>query len=115
MPLTFIDTNKLPRFNTPDSGDFTEVLNKVLCGAETVVGTLYWLGEKQHLVSRADGKTHRLLYLMEGAGTITLNSKEYAVKKGAGVYLGPSESASILQNGVAPLKLFRLTVAKAQI
>ena len=114
MSLTFIDTTKLPRFNTPDSGDFTEVLNKVLCGAETVVGTLYWLGEKQHLVSRGDGKTHRLLYLMEGAGTITLNSKEYPVKKGAGVYLGPSESASILQNGVMPLKLFGLTVSKGQ-
>ena len=114
MSLTFIDTTKLPRFNTPDSGDFTEVLNKVLCGAETVVGTLYWLGEKQHLVSRGDGKTHRLLYLMEGAGTITLNSKEYAVKKGAGLYLGPSESASILQNGVMPLKLFGLTVSKGQ-
>ena len=115
MSLTFIDTDRLPRSNAPDSGDFTEVLNKVLCGAENVVGTLHWLCEKQHLDSRGDGKTHRLLYLMEGAGTITLNSKEYPVKKGAGVYLGPSESASILQNGVAPLKLFRLTVAKAQI
>ena len=114
MSLTFIDTDRLPRSNAPDSGDFTEVLNKVLCGAETVVGTLYWLGEKQHLVSRGDGKTHRLLYLMEGAGTITLNSKEYAVKKGAGLYLGPSESASILQNGVMPLKLFGLTVSKGQ-
>jgi hypothetical protein len=115
MSLTFIDTNKLPRSNAPDLGDFTEVLNKDLCGAENVVGTLHWLREKQHLDSRGDGKTHRLLYVMEGAGTITLNSKEYAVKKGAGVYLGPSESASILQNGVEPLKLFRLTVAKAQI
>jgi hypothetical protein len=115
MSLTFIDTSKLPRSKAPDSGDFTEVINKVLCGAENVVGTLHWLREKQHLDSRGDGKTHRLLYLMEGAGTITLNSKEYAVKKGAGVYLGPSESASILQNGVVPLKLFRLTVAQAQI
>jgi hypothetical protein len=115
MSLTFIDTNKLPRSNAPDSGEFTEVINKVLCGAENVVGALHWLREKQHLDSRGDGKTHRLLYLMEGAGTITLNSKEYAVRKGAGVYLGPSESASILQNGVVPLRLFRLTVAKAQI
>jgi hypothetical protein len=115
MSLTFIDTNKLPRSNAPDSGEFTEVINKVLCGAENVVGTLHWLREKQHLDSRGDGKTHRLLYLMEGAGTITLNSKEYPVKKGAGVYLGPSDSASILQNGAVPLKLFRLTVAKAQI
>jgi glyoxylate utilization-related uncharacterized protein len=115
MSLTFIDTNKLPRSNAPDSGDFTEVLNKDLCGADNVVGTLHWLREKQHLDSRGDGKTHRLLYVMEGAGTITLDSKEYAVKKGAGVYLGPSESASIRQNGMEPLKLFRLTVAKAQI
>jgi hypothetical protein len=115
VSLTFIDTNKLPRYSAPDSGEFTEVINKILCGAESVVGTLHWLREKQHLDSRGDGKTHRLLYLMEGAGSITLNSKEYAVKKGAGVYLGPSESASILQNGVVPLKLFRLTVTKAQI
>jgi hypothetical protein len=115
MSLTVIDTDKLPRSNAPNSGEFTEVINKVLCGAENVVGTLHWLREKQHLDSRGDGKNHRLIYLIEGAGTITLNSKEYAVKKGAGVYLGPSESAIIMQNGVAPLKLFRLAVAKGQI
>jgi mannose-6-phosphate isomerase-like protein (cupin superfamily) len=47
---------------------------------------------------------------MEGEATITLDSKDHGVKKGSGVYVGPSESASIRQAGAAPLKLFHLVV-----
>ena len=50
MPNTlFIDTNKLPRKQTPQ-GELTEILNNELAGAKNVLGTLRWLksGEKFH-------------------------------------------------------------------
>ena len=36
---------------------------------------------------------------MEGSGRIRLDNKDYEVSKGAGVYLGPSESATIQPAG----------------
>ncbi len=47
---------------------------------------------------------------MDGDGTITLNGTDHKVGKGAGIYLGPSESASITQTGGRSLKLFHLVV-----
>jgi hypothetical protein len=41
---------------------------------------------------------------------MTLDGKGYEVAKGAGIYLGPAESASISHRGSAPLKLFHLVV-----
>ena len=110
MSLTFIDTNKISHSQQPGAGEFAEILNKQLCGAENVVGTLHWLKSGEKLDVRSDAQTHQLVYLMEGEGTITLDAKEHKVKKGAGVYLGPSESASIRPAGAAPLKLFHLVV-----
>jgi glyoxylate utilization-related uncharacterized protein len=112
MPNTYIDTNKLPHTKVPGSGEFVEVLNKALCGAKNVVGSLRWLrsGEKYEAV--CDARTNQLLYLMEGEGTITLNAADHQVAQGHGIYLGPSESASIAHRGSAPLKLFQLVVPK---
>jgi glyoxylate utilization-related uncharacterized protein len=114
MANTYIDTNKLPKTKLPGSGEFTEVLNKTLCGAKNVVGMLRWLGHGDHLDAKSDEKTHQLLYLMEGEGAITLSAKDHPVSKGAGLYLGPSESARITQSGSAPLKIFHLVVPKQQ-
>ncbi len=36
---------------------------------------------------------------MEGKGKITLNGKGYDVDKGAGVYLGPPETATVAATG----------------
>ena len=36
------------------------------------------------------------------------------MKKGSGVYVGPSESVAIKQAGTAPLKLFHLVVPHLQ-
>jgi hypothetical protein len=47
---------------------------------------------------------------MEGQGTISLENKDYPVTKGAGVYLGPSETATIQAAAGASLKLFHLIV-----
>jgi len=108
--LTFIDTNKLPRVKTPQ-GEVTEVLNEQLVGAKNVFGTLRWLspGEKY---SAEPLERHQLVYLMGGQGSIRLDGKDYDVSRGAGVYLGPSESATIQAGAGTPLKLFHLVVPR---
>ena len=106
--LTFIDTNRLPRVKTAQ-GEATEVLNQALAGAKNVLATLRWLKKGEHFDAKASGK-HQLLYLMDGAGSIQLEGKNYDVAKGAGVYLGPTESATIRASGEATLKLFHLAV-----
>lgn len=114
MSLRFIDTNKIAHTKVPGSGEFAEILNKKLCGAENVVGSLRWLNHGEKLNVRSDRDTHQLVYLMEGQATITLDSKDHNVRKGCGVYVGPSESVAIKQAGIAPLKLFHLTVPRLQ-
>ena len=111
MSLTFIETNKLPKKATSGQGEFTEVLNEALCGAKNVRGSLRWLKSAETFKPDATDK-HQLIYLMEGKGNIRLNGKDYGVEKGAGVYLGPSETATISAAGGAPLKLFHLVVPK---
>jgi mannose-6-phosphate isomerase-like protein (cupin superfamily) len=108
--LTFIDTNKLPRVKTPQ-GEVTEILNQQLVGAKNVLGTLRWLspGEK----FQADPlEKHQLIYLMQGSGKIRLEDKDYDVGRGAGIYLGPSETATIQASASSPLKLFHLIVPR---
>jgi len=108
MPKTlFIDTNKLPRVKTPQ-GEATEILNEQLAGAKNVLGTLRWLQPGQKYRTDTSDK-HQLLYLMEGHGSIHLENKDHEVSKGMGVYLGPSETATIQATGV-PLKIFHLVV-----
>ncbi len=107
MANTYIDTNTLPHTKTPE-GEDVEVLNNALCGAKNVVGTLRWVKAGEQYDAANDARTNQLIYLMEGEATITLNAKSHDVAKGNGIYLGPSESASIAQRGTAPLKLFQL-------
>jgi AraC-like ligand binding domain len=106
--LTFIDTNKLPR-KKATAGEVTEVLNQDLCGAKNVVAALRWLKSGEQFKAEVSDK-HQLLYLMEGQGSIRLDNKDYDVSKGAGVYLGPSESATIQPAPSASLKLLHLVV-----
>lgn len=108
--LTFVGTNKLPRKKTPE-GEVTEILNRDLCGAENVVAALRWLNPGEKFNAEASSK-HQLIYLMEGKGSIRLDNKDYEVLKGAGVYLGPSESATIEPATGASLKLLHLVVPK---
>ena len=110
MSLTFIDTNKLPRKAMSGGGEVTEVLNQELCGAKNVVGSLRWLKSGEKFKAEASNK-HQLIYLMDGKGRIKLDNKDYDVTKGAGVYLGPLETASIEASG-GTLKLFHLIVPK---
>ena len=109
MSLTFIETNKLPKKPSTGQGEVTEVLNQALCGAKNVHGSLRWLKSAETFKADAVGK-HQLIYLMDGKGSIKLNDKAYDVEKGGGVYLGPTESASIQAANGASLKLFHLVV-----
>jgi hypothetical protein len=111
MANTYIDTNAIPRSRVAGSGEVAEILNDQLAGAKNVVATLHWLGRGDHLDAGAP-QFHHLVYLMEGDATIALNGAEHRVGKGAGVYLGPSETARISHAGSAPLKLFHLTVPR---
>jgi glyoxylate utilization-related uncharacterized protein len=114
MSLTFIDTNKISHVKLPGSGEFAEILNNQLCGGKNVVGSLRWLHPGEKLEVRSDKNTHQLVYLMQGEATVTLDSKEHQVRKGSGVYVGPSESVAIKQAGTALLKLFHLVVPHLQ-
>jgi hypothetical protein len=108
MPnTTFIDTNKLPRTKTPQ-GQFTEILNGALAGAKNVLGVLRWLQPGEAFTADAVDK-HQLLYLMEGAGRINLENKDHDVTKGMGIYLGPSETATVSATS-STVKIFHLTV-----
>src|SRR5450759_901254 len=109
MPLTFIETNKLPKKASTGQGEVTEVLNEALCKARNVHGSLRWLKPAETYKPEASSK-HQLTYLMEGKGSIRLNNKDYDVEKGAGIYLGPSETATIQAASGASLKLFHLIV-----
>jgi hypothetical protein len=78
-------------------------------GAKNVLGTLRWLQSGQKYTAEPLNK-HQLLYLMEGTGSIQLDNKDHDVSKGMGVYLGPSETATIRAADGASLKLFHLIV-----
>ncbi len=110
MSTTLIHTNDVPRRDLGARGEAAEILNKALCGAENVHGTLRWLDAGERFDAEAAADSHQLLYLMEGSGVIHLNGKAYDVAKGAGIYLGPSETAGIAQRGNDRLKLFHLVV-----
>lgn len=109
MPNTlFIDTNKLPRRQTPQ-GELTEILNNELAGAKNVLGMLRWLKSGEKFKADA-GPKHQLIYLMEGNASINLENKDHDVAKGMGIYLGPSETATITAAAGATVKLFHLVV-----
>ena len=110
MPETvFIDTTTLPRQKMSGGGEMSEILNGALAGAKNVVGTLRWLKSGQQFAA-APSYRHQLLYLMEGSGSITLEGKTHDVTQGMGLYLGPSESATVAAAPGTTLKIFHLVV-----
>ena len=75
---------------------------------ENVLATLRWLNDGQKFAAESLRNTHQLVYLMEGDGVINLDGKDYGVTKGAGVYLGPEETATVAQAGATETKLLHL-------
>lgn len=109
MPLTFIDTNKLPKTASAGQGEVVEVLNAALCGAKNVHGSLRWLNASETFAPAASDR-HQLIYFMDGKGRVRLQDRDYDVEKGTGIYLGPSETATVQASGAEALKLFHLVV-----
>ncbi len=110
MTTTFIRSSECARVSVPGAGEAAEILNQALCGAKNVQGSLRWLTGADRLEAQGRAATHQLIYLMEGDGSIALNGKDYPVGRGAGVYLGPNESAAITATGMGTVKLFHLVV-----
>lgn len=107
----FIDTTKLPRKKMQAGGEASEIVNDALAGAKNVAGTLRWLKSGERFAAVPSGR-HQLLYLMEGSGSIALEGKTHGVTQGMGLYLGPSESATIQAASGATLKIFHLVVPR---
>ena len=86
-------------------------MNEAIAGAKNVVVELRWLEPGQTFKPEILDK-HQLIYFMEGAGKIKINleGKDYEVGRGAGIYLGPKETASITA-GASKAKLFHITGA----
>lgn len=114
MATTHIDTNSIRRRKLGDGqGEVAEIVNRALCGAENVLGTLHWLKNGEQFAAGPLENTHQLLYFMEGDGVIRLGGKDVEVKRGGGVYLGPSETADIRHTGKSVfLKILHLVVPK---
>jgi len=113
MATTHIDTNSVRRKELKGGqGEVAEIVNKALCGAENVLGMLHWLKSNEHFAAEPLENTHQLLYFMEGDGVIRLGDKNVEVKRGGGVYLGPTETASIHHAGKSTLKVLHLVVPK---
>jgi len=107
--IKFIKTGECARRKVAGAGEVAEIMNEALCGAKNGLALLRWLGAGDRLEAQANG-AHQLIYLMEGKGVIALGGKNYEVAKGAGIYLGPDERASIRPASGARLKLFHLVV-----
>ena len=110
MSTTFIDTNALPAVKAPE-GQAKEILNEQLAGAKNVVAMLHMVDPGKTFEAKPIDK-HQLVYLMDGKASIKLEGKDYDVAKGCGVYLGPSESASVTAADGSKVKLFHLVVVK---
>jgi hypothetical protein len=112
MTTTFIKTRDCAKRKVPGAGEVAEIMNEKLCGAKNGLGMLRWLGAGEKLDAQAKQDEHQLIYLMDGNAVIALNGKDYEAGKGAGIYLGPAERASIRHAGSDPLKLLHLVVPK---
>ena len=108
MSLTFIDTNKLAKKASAGQGEVTEVLNEVLCGAPNVRGSLRWSNRRDVQAGCNQSAPAHLSHGRQGQNR--LNNRDYNVEKGAGIYLGPAETATIQAASGASLKLFHLVV-----
>lgn len=114
MALTYIDTEKCARLKLPGrQGTVAEIVNGPLCRAENLVAMLRWLNAGESVDAEPRQDKHQLIYLMEGDGVINLDGKNHKVSKGAGIYLGPGETASIRAASAGPLKLLHLVVRKS--
>ena len=110
MAVTRIHTTSLPRLQVSGQGSVAEVLNEALAGARNVSCALRWLSADDFFSTPLQEDAHQLIYLMEGEGIIRLSANQFEVAKGAGIYLGPSETAEVRHRGSVQLRLFHIVV-----
>ena len=111
MATVLVDTSSCARVKLADGhGEVAEIVNRELCGARNVLGMLRWLKPGERFEAEPLGATHQLIYLMDGRGVLHLADHDYEVAKGAGIYLGPLETAAIRAAGGASVKLLHLIV-----
>jgi hypothetical protein len=114
VALTYIDTDECRKITLPGrQGTVAEIVSRDICGAKNVIGMLRWLGDGECFEADVLEDKHQLIYVMEGEGIVTLMAKEYPISKGAGVYLAPTETASI-RHTTARLELFHLVVTQGK-
>jgi mannose-6-phosphate isomerase-like protein (cupin superfamily) len=104
----FFDTNGFP-VSKESWGELKPILNEAIAGAKNVVVELRWVESGKKFQPAVIDK-HQLLYFLEGDGIINLEGKDHKVGKGAGIYLGPQETASITAAPGSKVKLFHITV-----
>lgn len=110
---TFIDTTACERVSAKDmQGEYAEIINKELCGADNVIAMLRWIKDGQKFNAESLLDTYQVLYLLEGDATASLNGKDYEISTGMGVYLESEETTSISQRGTKTLKILHLIVPK---
>jgi hypothetical protein len=108
--IAHINTEKLGRVASGDSGTETVVLSSELCGARNVRGLLRWMTPGDWLDAAPLPASRQLLYIMEGKGVFHLDGKQYPAGSGTGLYLGLGEGARLDHAGEATLKVFHLIV-----
>jgi hypothetical protein len=89
-------------------GEVAEILSVSLCGAHNVHGSVRRLQPVESFEpERVD--RHQLIYLMDGRGSIRLDPKSYDVERGAGVYIGPRETAASQRRSAQAVPSYRGT------
>ena len=116
MAITYVDTEQCLRTKLPGAqGTVAEIVNHDLCGAKNVVGMLRWLEAGERFDAEPLPAKHQLIYVMDGNGVVHLGAQDYEMPKGAGIYLGPREAASLKPANHLPLKLLHLVVPKFSV
>lgn len=110
----YIKTGECPETTLPDDqGRARQIMNRELCGAETGVVTIRTLGPGEAATLAGLPASKQLVYVMNGAGVITLGEKRVSVGPGAGLYLEEGESAAIAQDRDADLVAVHVVVPPA--
>ncbi|MGM0432553.1 MAG: AraC family ligand binding domain-containing protein [Spirochaetota bacterium] len=76
-------------------GVVAEIMNKELCGAETGIASLRWLGTEERFQTPENFPGIQLLYIIEGEASVSLAGNHYDLEKGSGVYLEQNETVSV--------------------
>ncbi len=114
MAITHIRTADCPRKRLGiGEGLVASIVEEGACGTRNMMAKLRYLKDDDRFDIVPLPGTHQLVYFMDGEGAITLEGKTYNVTKGAGIYLGPTETAYFEPRGEGILEFFHMIVPEA--